>query len=169
MNRKLSGDTLIEVMFAFAVLATIAGVTFAGALSSYKTSISAQWRTESTFVAQYQAEALLAYRKSLSWDVFLNGSNLSNQVAAIPNGAFCMKNIPAGANTPSAWAIETATCNNIAKSLMSNVPDAKMSVLISKPDPNDDTKRIANIEVSWLNKSNQTESVKNVLLLTKEQ
>lgn len=170
MKRKLAGDTLIEVMFAFAVLSTIASVTFAGALSSYKSSIGAQWRTEATFVAQYQAEALLAFRRSLSWDVFLGGSNLnSGAVGQLPPGSFCMKNTPASGTSLSYWSIDTGTCSDLSKSLMKNIPNSKISIDVTQPDPNDNSKRIANIIVSWQNKNGQEETVKNILLLTKEQ
>lgn len=169
MKRKLAGDTLIEVMFAFAVLSTIASVTFAGALSSYKSSIGAQWRTKATFAAQYQAEALLAYRRSLSWDVFLNGSNLNASVGKIPSGSFCMKINPTNSNNLSYWTIDSSTCNTVASNLMDGVPSSKISIDINQPDPNDNSKRIANIVVSWQNKNGQEETVKNILLLTKEQ
>lgn len=165
--RKPSGDTLIEVMFAFAILATISSVAFSGALSSYKASLSAQWRTEATFVAQYEADALLTYRKSLTWDNFLASTDLVK-------GSFCMT--PSTSSDGSTyWNITTdeTSCNNSTKDLLKNVnsPSIKLS-LDKKSSTNDQNivdRALATVVVSWVSKEGQSEQVKNVILLTKEQ
>jgi Tfp pilus assembly protein PilV len=168
MKRKLAGDTLIEVMFAFAVLATIASVSFSGALSAYKASVSAQWRTEASFVAQYESDALLTYRKSLDWDTFINNSLFSNS-----STNFCVVSV-AAAPSLNYWQPTTDPnlCNGIKK-LLANVNKPDVSININKQSTTGSAttfdKALATITVSWVNKNGQNESVKDIILLTKEQ
>lgn len=74
-TRKPHGDTLIEVIFAFAILATIIGFAYTGAIQARKTAVSAQQRTQALLMAQYQSQALIAYRDSLPWDDGVDGVN----------------------------------------------------------------------------------------------
>ncbi len=62
------GDTLIEVIFAFAILGTIIGFAYTGVIQGRKTAVAARQRTQALLIAQYQARALGAYRASLPWD-----------------------------------------------------------------------------------------------------
>lgn len=74
MKSARAGDTLIEVLFAFAILSLVISVMFSGALSSYKSAVTAQERTQALFLAQYQADALRTYRDSLDWSGITSSS-----------------------------------------------------------------------------------------------
>ena len=73
MHQKRAGDTLVEVMLAFAILSAVISVAFSGAMGSYRSALTAQNRTQALFLAQYQADGLKTYRDSLDWD---NGGGL---------------------------------------------------------------------------------------------
>ena len=102
MIQKPAGDTLIEVMIAFAILSSVIGISFSGAMAGYKSTLAAQDRTQATLLAQYQADGLKTYRDSLEWDdetgglpSFLNGSSgvggvLPAMIDSNNNQNFCM-------------------------------------------------------------------------------
>ena len=64
------GDTLIEVVFALAILATLLTVLTTSAISSWRTSRLAGERTQASAYVQEQVEALKAYRASRDWGDF---------------------------------------------------------------------------------------------------
>lgn len=72
-SRLRRGDTLIEVIISFAILAGVITIATAGALNAWRAQRMAAERTQATGLAQRQADALKAYRKSLGWDNFMNG------------------------------------------------------------------------------------------------
>lgn len=82
MNRYLSkfrsGDTLIEVIFAFAILGSIIGFSYTGVIQGRKSALAARQRTQALLIAQYQARALGAYRASLPWDSAGGDPNVIN-------------------------------------------------------------------------------------------
>jgi len=101
-----SGDTLIEVIFAFAILGTIIGFSFTGVIQARKSAIAAQQRTQASMLVEKQTAAVKAYRDSLPWDDegvgsvpnFLNGNPTASSSADLPNivtgsgarAAFCL-------------------------------------------------------------------------------
>lgn len=183
MKSAKRGDTLIEVLFAFAILGTIIGFSFAGAMSGYKSALTAQNRTQATFVAQYQADGLKTYRDSLDWDgsgglpSFLEGAGaptplpvMNNIIASNTN--FCMRTSNFGGTIY--WeVITTATdCSSNAKELAPNLDDPQVTIQLdndqsSPPNPN---LKVATIVVSWQPRNAAVrEQVTNTILLTKEQ
>lgn len=64
------GDTLIEVVFALAILATLLTVLTTSAISSWRTSRLAGERTQASAYIQEQVEALRAYRAGKTWAAF---------------------------------------------------------------------------------------------------
>jgi type II secretory pathway pseudopilin PulG len=169
MKRKLAGDTLIEVMFAFAVLSLIASVSFSGALSSYNTSLNAQWRTQASFAAQYEADALLTYRKSLTWESFNNGSSLAgSSVQAFPiDTDFCIVSIPRTSGRLTYWEITTDTtkCSNLTGNLLRGINGPTMSIRATRKDASTIN---AAIKAQWTGRNSQTETVVNNILLTEQ-
>ncbi len=167
--RKYAGDTLIEVLIAFAILSTITGVAFGGALSSFRSAVSAQWRTEATFVAQYEADALLTYRKSLSWDDFIDKINTGKN--SYPNG-FCLQTNSSN-STINYTYWEISNCDNINSKLLTNVTSPSVKIVIDQQESvagsGDFDRALATITVDWIGKNGQTETVRNLVLLTKEQ
>jgi prepilin-type N-terminal cleavage/methylation domain-containing protein len=92
------GDTLIEVVFALAILATLLTVLTTSAIASWRTSRIAGERTRATGIVQEQVEALKAYRAGVGWGSFSTNPQLTG-----PN-PFLM--VPTGANplaTPNSW------------------------------------------------------------------
>lgn len=186
MRTKHKGDTLIEVLFAFVILSSIISIAFSGALSSYKTAISAQNRTQALFLAQYQADALKTYRDSLDWNnsngqqSFINGGvsgvgtdliGLStNGYTTDQNKIFCMKKNTQASPAKSFWSIDTNTsnsCNSLAKSLAPNLQNPTLSITISSSD-SFATTSTATITVTWQSANNQTENVTNRIILSKD-
>jgi Tfp pilus assembly protein PilV len=184
LARKLKGDTLIEVLFAFVILSAVISVAFGGAMSSYRSALTAQNRSQALFLAQYQADALKTYRDSLDWDnggqnvSFLNGNTTTlgnTNITAVKNADgtylsnFCMDNVVRStAQAPLYWKIVTNQneCNNLAKSLASNLnsPSIKISLSSSAPD-----RVLAKIVVSYnaANNSSVVEQVTNSIILIK--
>ena len=191
MKKLWPGDTLIEVLFAFAILSLVISVMFSGAMSSYKSALTAQDRTVALFVAQYQADGLKAYRDSLGWDnasgqqyTFLDanaGTNLSVPASqqdlikarelATNNTVFCMNKpyYTSDADQYIYWKIYTATsdCNGVAKKLAPTLNNPNIEIrLVMAPDSKSAT---ATIKVNWTARnSNTTETVTNTILLTEQ-
>ncbi len=174
MTTTRRGDTLIEVMFAFAILSAIIAVSFSGAMNSYKSSLSAQNHTQASFVAQYQADALKTYRDSLEWNdsgapSFLTGNVglpvMSDYIAfGMP---FCMQY----QTLTNSWKVlanyPIGTCNPVAKTL---APQLGSSVTLGITLTGDATNGVyASIKVTWRPRnSNTDQTVTNTILLTKD-
>ncbi len=173
------GDTLIEVLFAFAILSAIIAVSFSGAMNSYKSALSAQNQTQASFVAQYQADALKTYRDSLEWNdttaySFLTGNSpsLPAMSSYIGSSSFCMEH---QASTNSWGVIEITaitTCDDLLRTTLAPQlgSSAKLAITLTAVDPADFTKGVyASIQVTWHPRnSNTTQNVTNTILLTKD-
>lgn len=110
------GDTLIEVIFAFAILATIIGYAFTGAIQARKTALAAQQRTQAVFIAQQQTESLKAYRDSLPWD----------DSAGIPNFI--------GIGNADGASVNYSDLYCMTKTDSSSVPPVKQWILVKNDD-----------------------------------
>lgn len=183
MRQKRTGDTLIEVLIAFAILSAVMATAFSAAISGYKSSQVARDRTIGAFLSQYQAEALRAYRNALAWSPtatgapsFLEGYNLENSSLTAMNEAktFCMKKNTAGQN--DYWDVETdpTICNKDAKDLAPQLKDPKMLITKkdSSPAPPSSPEQIAyEVVFSWVpaNSTNSAlrEESKTRVILTK--
>jgi len=64
------GDTLIEVIFALALLTSLLVIALSGALLAWRNSLDAAYRTQATYLAERQIAALQSYSDSLSWSQF---------------------------------------------------------------------------------------------------
>lgn len=108
MNKYLTklraGDTLIEVIFAFAILGSIIGFSYTGVIQGRKSALAARQRTQALLIAQYQARALGAYRASLPWDStggtpnVINGGSTNTPIEVFSLGNtkyFCLKKVNA--------------------------------------------------------------------------
>lgn len=185
MKIKHRGDTLIEVLIAFAILSLVISTAFSGSMSAYKSSLVAQNQTQANFVAQYQAEALKTYRDALLWNdpqypSFLTGFSQagSNTLPSLmtyidsSNKAFCMylNNPNLGKTTTDEiyWQVQTdpTACNNSMALLAPELgSDATVSITLAKVN-NDINQIKATITVSWTprNTSSPQSVVNNVLL-----
>lgn len=187
MTRIKKGDTLVEVLFAFAILATIIGFSFTGALASYKSALAAQNRTQATFVAQYQADGLKTYRDSLEWDgsaglpSFIDGFTSAfwvlpkmQQDFVDSNRDFCMQNTDYLGGGNRYWLVQSnaVSCNNIASQLAPNLDSPEIRIQLDNdtsatPDPD---RRVATIIVSWLPRNTSVrEQVTNTIILTRQE
>jgi hypothetical protein len=158
-------------------------------MSSYRSGITAQNRTQALFLAQYQADGLKTYRDSLDWSSdggnvsFLNGvpanfavttSNITAANSLIQdNTSFCVDTVDQSGEKPTTyWKIntDTTTCNTLAKSLAPNLNDPKMKINLSNPAGSAD-KVQAVVEVSYKPASaadpNYREKVTNSIILIK--
>ncbi len=186
-SRYPVGDTLIEVIFAFAILGTIVGFAFTGAIAARKSSVSAQQRTQALLIAQYQSQALKTYRNSLPWDASGGFPNFMGDNGSVSGGAkineiskYCMK---PNSSTNIIWELISLTnvsnCNDLAPYLLSssNGLDYIVQIKFEKPDnPSSSCKTSdiqtcdsvkANIIVQWKDRNDNLESVKNIVILTK--
>jgi type II secretory pathway pseudopilin PulG len=112
---KPAGDTLIEVMFAFVILGSIISFAYTGVIQARRSALDAQQRTQATFIAQYQKNALNAYRSGLPWNVeggspnFLEGG-VSTTVPVNGTDKFCMDlNVSSGTPAVSNWILKKET------------------------------------------------------------
>ncbi len=181
MSITRRGDTLIEVMFAFAILSAIIAVSFSGAMNSYKASLSAQNETQASFVAQYQADALKAYRDSLEWNYaeapsFLTGYSTSSPplpamgsyITTTPPTPFCMQYQPSGASWKVIKAdLPAADCNLLVQTL---APQLGSSATLAITLTGDATNGVyASIKVTWRPRNSLIDqNVTNTILLTKD-
>ncbi len=149
MKKFRQGDTLIEVLFAFAILATIMGFTFTAAIQGYKNAVQAQNQTQATFLAQYHADALKTYRDSLDWDStvsqsFINGfTSPSPVLPSLPamrdyinsGTTFCMRaTLPGGAGLIR-WETSTSMldCIGDISGIAPNLTNPTVEILFSNP------------------------------------
>jgi type II secretory pathway pseudopilin PulG len=188
MSFKHRGDTLVEVLFAFAILSLVMSTAFSGALSAYKSSLAAQNQTQANFVAQYQAEALKTYRDALEWDSAIYPSFLTGFVPAsgksLPamtsylnqSKTFCMflENPNFGKDTTEKvyWRIEenSGTCNNTIRTLLAPElgNNSRIEITLTTADIRSPNQVTANIKVIWTPRNSRVEqSVVNSVLLTK--
>lgn len=91
------GDTILDVVFSMVIVGIILAVGYASALFSWRTAKTAQQRTQAYYLAQYQTEALIAYKNANTWDLF--HQNLQTKT-------FYMKKSPADCNTNCIWSYQ---------------------------------------------------------------
>ena len=181
LNKKLSGDTLIEVLLGFVILSAVVSLAFTSVMGSYKTAQSAQARSQALFLAQYQADGLKTYRDSLEWD-----NSSSN--ASFLNGKF--GNFGDDINTPALDGVlelcmevkqdsdfevkywkplkeDPSNCNSLAKLLANTLIDPTMNIKIIKQG-SDNSQRLAEIVVEYkAPNASIREKVTNRILLTR--
>ena len=115
LSHSPAGDTLIEVMFAFVILGSIISFAYTGVIQARRSALDAQQRTQATFIAQYQKNALNAYRSGLPWNV--DGGSPNFLVGSIPTSAqvsdsglgFCMKLDTISTPAVSNWILKAET------------------------------------------------------------
>ncbi len=78
---RQKGMTLVEILFAFAIIGTVVTVAYSSALRAWRTGVSANQRTQAQYMAQDQLERLRAYRDlsdsntaqtEMNWDNFVS-------------------------------------------------------------------------------------------------
>lgn len=185
MKTQRRGDTLIEVIFAFAILSTIIGFAFGGAIQARKSAVAAQQRTQALLVAQYQASALTAYRDSLPWNSFegtpsfLNGQpGTLPDITTNPGSLYCLQT--SGSN----WRLLRISPGNNCNALAPELPDPsgtqKVQITfaeigqLTQSDPTTSTVTSnsgsvsANISVNWTDPFGRQSSVKNIVILSRQ-
>ncbi len=73
MKRTSHGMTLIEIIFALAIVGTLLTLSYAAALGAWRNATAANQRTQAQYMIQQTMEALKAYRESddFNWDAFI--------------------------------------------------------------------------------------------------
>ena len=182
MHQKRAGDTLVEVMLAFAILSAVISVAFSGAMGSYRSALTAQNRTQALFLAQYQADGLKTYRDSLDWDnggglpSFLDGTinNLGSGILGVRNlgtnqNIFCMKTSKPVSQLTQ-WQISqnmAVDCEAQAKLLAPNLIEPKMEITLRNINtPVDKVEAIITVSYKAAN-ANIREKVTNSIILIK--
>ncbi len=149
--RVTKGMTLIEIIFAFAIISTVLTLAYAASLSAWRTATSSNQRTQGQYLVQQSIEAVKAYRESSDfiWGNFVDelansgGSFhmvlLDKNSAAIDNSFVC----PSGSE-PCKFSLVSGDDTNL-KSVGSNtsVPDNTTFTLKIRPseyyEANNDT------------------------------
>ena len=184
---KPAGDTLIEVMFAFVILGSIISFAYTGVIQARRSALDAQQRTQATFIAQYQKNALNAYRSGLPWN---DGGGSPNFLAGGGGGTtgvngtntFCMKLEPSATPAVSNWILKAETdpatnCTIPAgelyggsgKQKITFAPYNAQGVTPTNCNPTDlqlCSTLQATIVVSWQSTSGIENSVTNTVVLT---
>ncbi len=182
--RIARGDTLIEVIFAFAILGTIIGFAFTGVIQGRKSAISAQQRTQALLLLQQQSEALVGYRSSLVWSPvdgcpsFLSGGTsgpgcVSSLPAINSTHEYCLTT--AGSSTLT-WNLVDATVNPgqcsasqagiTVRTKFSGRNPLSSGDLTSGDVSSDSTEVQANVVATWAD-SFGNQNAQNIVLLTK--
>ncbi len=130
-NRR--GDTLIEVVFALAILATILTVVTSGAITAWRTSRAAGERAQASALANEQAEALRAYRNGIDW------ASLS---PVLGDGEFYMK-----LSTPDGLG-EWVPATGVLDASDSPLPQAQVRILPKLPALDASMKSFT-VKVDW--------------------
>lgn len=63
-RRTQQGMTLVEILFAFAIVSTVLTIAYASALNAWRNAVSANQRTQAQFIAQQGIESIRAFRES---------------------------------------------------------------------------------------------------------
>lgn len=181
------GDTLIEVIFAFAILATIIGFAYSGSIQARKSALSAQQRTQALLAAQYQSQALKTYRYSLPWDGsagefpnFLN-TGVGGGTPLNTTTEYCVFSTTSGISAPRLeWRLLgntdpgcTTLVTNILPQLQApSLPDSKMSIILKKGKTTcadlltcDSVQAV--VTVAWTDPYKVTARVQEIVILTK--
>ena len=81
--RKQQGMTLVEILFAFAIIGTVVTVAYSSALRAWRTGVSANQRTQAQYMAQDQIERLRAYRDLSDSDTAQTEMNWNDFVSRV--------------------------------------------------------------------------------------
>ena len=192
--RKTSprGDTLIEVIFAFAILATIIGFAYSGSIQARKAALSSQQRTQALLAAQFQSQAIKGYRDSLPWDGstgefpnFLNTGG-GGGIPLNTTSKYCMSPssnaspVPPKTGPRFEWQLLLDTdpgCTNLVAFVLPQLPtppspDTKLSITFQPGKATcsdiitcDSVQAV--VKVTWLDPYKTTSSVQNIVILTK--
>lgn len=173
--KEKSGDTLIEVIIAFAILGVLIGSAFSGVMQARRTAISAQQRTQASLVAIEQANLLVNFRSGQPWNS--GGGSNPNYIDSISStpSVYCM-NITTTGPTESTMVKITSTtsCDSLASYLKAypgkNIISIEFSngPLCPAPIPIANCDEIkATVSVTWSNLNSNKESVKNIVILAK--
>jgi len=187
MSKLRRGDTLIEVIFAFAILGTIIGFSFTGVIAARRNAVAAQQRTQALEIAQYECEGLQTYRNSMqSWDgsdntcpSFIGGvgacAGSGMPAITLGSGSYCVFTTGAA----GVWQLTNvpSNCNSLVPYLHLDNGQAPIQIQFSSigrfqasgvSTPPDNQTVQATIGVSWTDPFGQTQSVKNIVILTKQ-
>lgn len=183
------GDTLIEVIFAFAILGTIIGFSFTGVIQARRSAISAQQRTQALEIAQYQSEGLQAYRNSIYWDnsqgcpsLFGGSGTTCGTLTSVDlvsnNNRYCML-ANAGVwqllNLESQSSVEA--CANLVPFLRLDSGRSPIDIQFESigrlqssgtTSGNDNNTIQATITIAWTDPFGHDQTVKNIVILTKQ-
>lgn len=92
-TNQQSGDTLIEVVFSFAIISAIFVFAATGAFNAWRLSRAGGERTQATFYAQQQSEALRAFKEGELWTEFFV-QDVKNFIPVNKQGCYYPSNPP---------------------------------------------------------------------------
>lgn len=146
MAKLRRGDTLIEVVFALAILATILTVMTSGAVNAWRTSRVAGERTQASAIANEQAEALRAYKKvvdAADWQSFKeNFTDASGGQKTVH-----MAPVQQDANSQQTWEVKSGEGGAGGLSLI--LPSALVAITQTGPAAADAKSIELKITVTW--------------------
>lgn len=179
--RSKRGDTLIEVIFALAIIGFIIMVAIQGALSANRAAADAQLRTQGQLYATSQIEAIRVYSNALFWsDNSIPGGSpnlinteLNNRfsmpVGVLAGSIFVCPSGPPPLQSSEFHAEIYPATNNIDLVLGSELFEGytikNVANLTKCSDYNNDSVQITTT-VSWRNRSNVEEHVTLIDYLT---
>ena len=103
LTKLRAGDTLIEVVFALAILATLLIVITTGGINSWRVSRMAGERTQASAIAQTQVEALRAFWGGTDWATFSATPPINTAPSVTsPGTGFSMQ---LDTSSPRAWKV----------------------------------------------------------------
>lgn len=85
VRRRNTGMTLVEIIFAMAIVSTVLTLSYAAALGAWRNATAANQRTQAQYMIQQSIEAIKAYRETenFDWDEFIVDVNGAGSVFKI--------------------------------------------------------------------------------------
>lgn len=160
---KQKGDTLLDIVFSLAILSIILVVAYGSAIFSWRTARTAQQRTQAYYLAQYQTEALIAYKNANTWAFIIGPNGLKGKTFYMKKSDNC---------TPNCTWVPVIFSNPLERKTWDPPLDIYTVKVVQTNDRSDivaeDPNRILRfrVDVKWTDPNNTKDTVSTATYLT---
>lgn len=186
--RKQAGMTLVEIMFAFAIIATVLTLAYAASLNAWRVATTSNQRTQAQYLVQQSLEAIKAYRGSADWEDFIdamvadgsgfhlvlqdkNGNDIANSFACTSSQAPCNYKVKGGnANLSSVGAntsVPDPTVFTLTISVQENYQANNPVAQMGAPNAGDDVTAVTLLaQMTWQNTQGNNDNLVASTIIT---